>query len=397
MANPPVVFKVEFQAGTQQFAAGANSVVNKLNEISSHPATKPGLKPDGEKAGHELGEGMEHGLHGKFRHLRHVVHLFAGVLGGIMGQSFEHSFGKTAMAGIGGAMGGMFLTPGNPILGAGVGAVAAILGAAFASASERTKKLVEIADHFKISLEEIKEMAKTGLEPDAIAKSLEHWNELLQGIAEKKPEVIKALKAIGIEGSDALNRFAGQPAQRGQQILARGIGQSLPGLGALSEDKRKSFEEARAQAVAEWKASGAESMSLPSEKAMRTVSAAEINDLLKKGPKEEGDKFVEKVVELFGGVDKWLESLNAGALQLGPLGEFDKRAAVLKAAGKPTGFGEKDLPAPDSLAKAGIFLTGGVGGENYQNTTIGLLSQIAAKVDGVKEAVKSHEQTTKAQ
>jgi hypothetical protein len=340
---------------------------------------------------------MEHGLHSKFRNLKHIVHLFAGVLGGIMGQSFEHSFGKTAMTGITGALGGMILTPGNPFLGAGIGAVTAILGYAFAQAGEKTHKMVEIAEHFKISLEAIKEMAKTGLEPDAIAKSLEHWNELLQGIAEKKPEVIKALKDIGIEGSDALNRFAGQPAQRGQQILARGIGQSLPGLGALNEEKKKSFEEARAAAIAEWKASGGESMSLPSEKAMKTVSSEEIDALLKKGPKEEGDAFVKKVVEVFGGVDKWLESINAGVLQFGPLGEFDKRAAVLKATPPGIGFGEKDLPAPDSLAKAGIFLTGGVGGENYQNTTIGLLSQIAAKVDGVKEAVKSHEQTTKQQ
>jgi hypothetical protein len=381
-------FRVRFTADTQQFAGA----VTKLAPTQMFQA--------GQGAGEHLGRGMEHGLHGKFRHLRHVVHLFAGVLGGIMGESFERSFGKTAMTGLAGAMGGMFLVPGSPLLGALAGGAAAIAGHLFMQAGEKTKKLIEISEKFNMSFQDIKEFAKTGIEPDALAKSLEHWKTLLDDIANKKPAVIKALKDIGLEGSDALTRLAQQPAQRQQQIIARRIAADIPGIGTLAGEKASRFAREQADAIkfarAGAAAGGGGAAMMPDAK-MLAVTSEEINKLLKEAPTKEGDEFIKNVTELFGGLDEFLKSMNAGILELVPMSEFEKRAAGIKIAGGGPGFGAKDLPSPDSLAKSGIFLTGGVGGENYQQTTIGLLSQIGTKVDAVREAVKSHEQTTKAQ
>ncbi len=384
-----VKYTVSLDVDTKPFAASAEQAVQTMRHA-------------GHRTGESFGDSLEHSLHAKVRGLHHVITLFGGVLGGAMGSAFGKSFDKTLAAGLGGALGGAFLTPSNVFLGFGIGGVVGIISELVLSAGEKTKKLHEISEKFKLSFQDIKEFAKSGIEPDELAKSLEHWKELLAAIAEKNPEVIKGLKQMGIEGEDAFKRLARQPPEVGEQILARQIAKTMPELMTTISEKRKRFEEENQQAkdaaIRAARTGGIGSgQPFPERVADKDLTSEEVNKILKTAPAEKSDEFVRLVKKFPGGLDQFLKVLNKGPLELGPLSPFEAIAAGQAVTPKTPGFGTKDLPTPDSLAKSGLFLTGGVGGENYAQTQIGLLSQIATKVDGVKEAVKSHERTTKEQ
>ncbi len=391
---PQSEYQVRFTAEIEQFAGGVNSAVSSLNKIPAVAGQE--MRKHGAKAGDNFMGGVAQSFHTQSRHLRHVIHLLAGVLGGVLGSSFEHSFGKTLTAGLTGAMGGFFISSGSP-WGALVGGLGAVIGHLASQAGERFQKLTNVSEKFQMSMQDIEEMAKKGFTPDEIAKSLERWNKLLDGIAEKNPVAMRALKSLGIEGADALNRLARQPAQRGEQALANNIiSTTLPELGEEMRKRQREFDKADAIRDAQMAANiGSEVMPIIPSVKKKPITSESVDEMLKKMPVNEAQKFVDLVNEMEGGLDRFLKVINAGPLDVAPLSLFSQLTGMGKINKGGPGFTEKDIPGPDALSRAGVFLTGGVGSPNYQQTSLSLLSQIAAKVDGVKEAVNHHEQVTK--
>lgn len=188
-------FKIKVSADTQEFGQKIQGVVGALNQTA------------GEQAGTQMGMGMERGLHGKFRGLMHVGHLFASVFGGMLGAQVENSILGSVRAGLFGAMGGAFIggIPGGigALPGAVAGGISGLLSNLLLKWQEQKKAVGELAEKFHVAAETIREMSRS-MSNDQISRTLKNWNDLLQGIIDKKPAVLKALGAAGIGAEGAL-------------------------------------------------------------------------------------------------------------------------------------------------------------------------------------------------
>src|SRR6266498_6106242 len=104
--------------------------IAKLRSLSAE-VSNINLADGGERAGASMGHGMEKGLKHKFRDIGHAAHLFAGILGGVLGEEVENKFAGSVKAGLSGALGGLAIGsmfgPMGLAISVGAGAITGIL------------------------------------------------------------------------------------------------------------------------------------------------------------------------------------------------------------------------------------------------------------------------------
>ena len=345
---------------TKPLEQDKQEAIAKLRQLTSDVANI-NLESGGEKSGHSMGRGFEHGLKGKFREIQHAAHLFAGILGGFLGQQFEEKFAGTAKEGIAGALGGLAIGsmfgPIGAAVGIAAGAITGILTKAIFHSAEEMKKLTEIAEKFHIPVGDVKELQEATKDfagEDGLSKMLERWNKLLDGIIEKKPEVIDALKKLGIEGNEALQKFLSQsPASADKELAQKIVSTFAPSqFGELTAEKQKQFEEANQEAIHSAQigatAGGQTVPLMPSEKRL-DITADEVNKIIAAMPQGQGKKFVEEINTVAGGLDNFVKVFNNARKQTEgkPLSTFEQLTIANKMDKKSGEDVEKQHKATD--------------------------------------------------
>ena len=198
-------YKIRITADGKAFANEARVVVDELNNKIPRAA---------EHGGGDIVSGIGKGMKHNLRHLGHVAALFGGIFGGLMGEQIGKTFSGKAKEAIHGAMGGLFagmmFGPQGAAIGALAGGIIGLVTGGLHEAAEEMKRLNAIADKFHIPLEDVMELSRV-MDDEHLTKTLEGWNKLFDGIITKAPNVIQALKDVGITGSQIGDVLKGPP------------------------------------------------------------------------------------------------------------------------------------------------------------------------------------------